>query len=243
MPISSKKLVYDFRRKFNSVNSGKNQDIALVDIIAYLNEAQEIWFENRVFVAQTNQKVRNDLRVWKKDKVSLSIKSLDDKCSEALFPGDLYHRLNQIAIVSKDCCPGMSKEVIPRIIQSDDLHEARHNPFRGSDYFFEQLLAVESSTGLILYHDKNMNIDSVYIDYYRKPNEIHAPTLEECEGEVYYDYNGRIIKNDQNFESDNTYSANDIVDLAILKASRDVGDIQGFQTKANYILQKQQLYK
>ena len=44
MGISSKKLVYGFRNKSNSHNSGQGIDIALVDVIAYLNEAQETWF-------------------------------------------------------------------------------------------------------------------------------------------------------------------------------------------------------
>jgi hypothetical protein len=243
MAVSSKKLVYDFRRKFNSVNSGKNQDIALVDIIAYLNEAQEIWFENRVFVAQSNQKVRNDLRVWKKDSVEISCSPYKDGSSIAKYPQDLYHRLNQIATATNDCCPDMQKEIIPRILQSDDLHEARHNPFRSADYFFEQLNAIETADGLILYHDNKMVVESISIDYYRKPGEIHAPSLEECDGDVYYDYCGRVITNDQDFESSNTYSANNIVDIAILKSSRDVSDMQGFQTQLNLILQQQQIHK
>lgn len=244
MGVSSKKLVYDFRRKFNSVNSGKNRDIALVDIIAYLNEGQEIWFENRAFVAQTNQKVRNDLRTFKLDKVELSCSNYKEGCCLAQYPEDLYKRLNQVAVASKsDCCEGISKEIIPRIIQSDDLHEARHNPLRRSDFFFEQLNAIETADGLVVYHDDQMEVDKVFIDYYRKPKEIHAPSLEDCDGEHYYDYCGRIINSDQDFEVDDTYAANNVVDIAVLKASRDVNDVQGFQTQLNLILGTQNLHK
>jgi hypothetical protein len=243
MGISAKKLVYDFRRKFNSVNSGRNQDIALVDIIAYLNEAQEIWFENRVFVAQTNEKVRNDLRVFKKDKVKLSITPYGDGAVLAKYPTDLYKRLNHLIVATKSCCPEIKKEIIPRIIQSDDLHEARHNPFRRSDFFFEQLNAIETVDGLVLYHDNEFEITDIYIDYYRRPGEIHAPTLEECEGDVYYDYAGRIITKDQDFEVDATYAVNEVVDISILKASRDVSDIQGMQSQINLILSTQDLHK
>lgn len=243
MGVSSKKLVYDYRRKLNSLNSGRNRDIDLVDAIAALNEAQEIWYENRVFVAQTNQKVRNDLRVWKRDKVKLECSPYKDGCCIAKYPDDLYHRLNQVAIASNDCCPGMSKEIIPRIIQSDDLYEAIHNPFRKADYFFEQLNAIETVDGLLIYHNNKAEVKEVYIDYYAKPKEIHAPSLEDCEGEKYYDYCGRVITKDQDFESDNTFAANDVVDIAVLKTSRDVSDVQGFQTQLNLILQQQQLHK
>lgn len=248
MGISSKKLVYDFRRKFKSVNSGKNRDVSLPDIISYLNEAQEIWFEHRVFVAQTNQKVRNDLRVFKVDgrKVSDRIKcsSYGDGVCLIKYPTNLYHRLNQIVRVSKDCCPDHPKEIIPRIIQSDDLHEARHNPARQSDFFFEQLLAIESSDGLLIYHDNKMVVEYGYLDYYRKPKEIHAPTLERCaDGGYYYDYAGRIVDRDQDFEVDDTYAANDVVDIAILKASRDVSDVQGYSSQLNLILGQMNLHK
>lgn len=242
MPISTKKLVYDFHRKNHSILSGEGNDIPLVDVIAYLNEAQEIWYENRVSVAQTNQKVRNDLRVYKVDKHSIECESIDDKCCLVKYPAKLHTRLNQLAIAVKDCCPNIEKEIIVRIIQSDDLHEARQNPFRKSDFFFEQLLGIETNGGIIIYHDGEMDINSVVIDYYRKPNELHAPSLEVCEGEKYYDYCGTIITKDTEFESD-TYSSNEVSDIAALCASRDVNDIQGFQTQLSKILQIKDLHK
>lgn len=235
MAISSKKLVYDFHRKYHAIVTGAENELALVDIIAYLNEAQEIWFENRVFIAQTNQKVRNDLRVFKKDKIKLGCKAIDDKCCLAKYPTDLYHRLNQIAITSKDCCPD-KKEIIPRILQSDDLHEARRNPYRKANFFFEQLNAIETREGLIVYHDGELNVEDVMIDYYRKPKEIHAPSHELCPAEGYYLYDGRLISKDQNFEVDNTYVNNLISDIAVLIASRDITDRVGFESQIQKIL-------
>lgn len=234
MGVPGKKMVYDFRRKFNSVNSGRNRDIALVDIISYLNEAKEIWFENRVKLAQTDQRVRNDLRIFKKDYVELQCSPYKDGSCIAKFPNDLYERLNQVAVVRKDCCKD-SKEIIPRITTSDKLHEARHNNYRQADFFYEQLLAVEAADGLIVYHDNEMNVDKVLIDYYRKPNDIHAPSLEECDDGIYYDYCGVVISEDSDFEVDATYAANMVVDIAVLKASRDVNDVSSFQTQLNQI--------
>lgn len=243
MGVSAKKLCYDFRRKFNSINSGRNQDVALVDIIAYLNEAQEIWFEHRAYVAQTDQKVRNDLRVFKKDKVELACRDYEKGCCFARYPKELFKRLNQIALTRNECCEGIEKEIIPRILQSDDLHEARHNPYRRADYFFEQLSAIETKSGLVVYHDGAMDVLGVYIDYYRRPKEIHAPSLEKCNDGAYYDYCGRVIKRDQDFEVDDTYAANDVVDIAVLKASRDVSDPEGFSTQLQAILNIEKLHK
>lgn len=229
MAISSAKLIYDFHRKYHAIISGKTQDLALVDIIAYLNEAQEIWFENRVFVAQSNQKIRNDLRVFKNDKIKLGCSKIDNNCCLAKYPKNLYQRLNQIAITKKDCCPD-EKEIIPRILQSDDLHEARRNPYRKANFFFEQLNAIETSNGLIIYHDNELEVTDVLIDYYRKPNEIHGPSHELCPNEGYYLYDGRMITKDSDFEVDATYVNNLITDIAVLLASRDVDDRLGFET-------------
>lgn len=153
-------------------------------------------------------------------------------------------RLNQIVkACNQECCPDIEKEIIPRIIQSDDLHEARLNPFRKANFFFEQLLAIEAKDGLMIYHDGEFEICEAKIDYYRKPKEIHAPSLEDCGGDHYYDYCGRIINKDQDFEVSTTYAANDVVSIAVLMASRDVSDYQGFQAQLNLILSAQELHK
>lgn len=245
MGISSRKLVYDFRLRFNSVNSGRSQDIALVDVIAYLNEAQEIWFENRAFVAETNQEVRNDLRVFKKDAIDLKCESYSDGACLVRYPSDFYKRLNHLVLAkNNECCKGIVKEIIPRIVQSDDLHEARHNPFRKSDFFYEQLNAIETKDGLVLYHDNEMSIESMIMSYYRRPKEIHAPSLEDCDDEnYYYNYCGEIIKEDQDFEAGDTFASNKLVDIAVLRASRDASDIQGFNQQLNMILGTKNLSK
>lgn len=243
MPISSKKLVYDFRRKFNSINSGKNRDISLVDVVAYLNEAQEIWYENRVSLADINSKVRNDLRVFKETKVELECEDVDDKCCFSKYPDNFYKRLNQVALSCNDCCPDFDKEIIIRINQSDDINESRKNPFRQADFFFEQLNGVDGGSGVYIYHDSKMEIKNIFIDYYRKPNEIHAPSLEKCNNGVYYDYCGIVINKDSDFEVDATYAANDVVDIAVLLASRDNGDFQSFQSQLAQILQTENIFK
>lgn len=242
MGIPSSKLVYDFKRKFNAINSGGNREIPLVDIIAYLNEGQEIWFENRCLIAETNHKVRNDLRPVKVVKESLSMEKVDDSCYLAKFPSSLYKRLNHIAVVKKDCCPN-PKEIVPRIIQSDDLHEGRLNPYRKADFFYEQLMAQEGSDGLYIYHDNEMEIVSVYIDYYRRPSPINAPSLDECGDGAYYSYDGSSVNSDTEFEFDKTYCVNDVVDVAVLIALRDVGDVQSFQTKLEEILRTESFFK
>lgn len=246
MGVSAKKLVYDFRRKHNAVLSGTNSNVAVVDIIAYLNEAQEIWFQNRVSVADTNQKVRNDLRAFKESEVKATLdKNVDGKLFYK-YPVGLYHRLNHYVVAEgTTCCEGVTKEFSFDILESDDIHESRKDVYNKADFAYEQLPAVESKEGLILYTDGSFNVRDLILTYYRKPGEIHAPSLDTCQDDkgFYYDYNGRVIRQDQPFESDDTFASNIIVDIAVLCSLRDIGNTQSFQTQVNKILTNQQLEK
>jgi hypothetical protein len=239
--VSTKKLVYDFKRKHNSPNSSKNVDVPLVEIIAYLNEAQLVWLRNMVKLAQVNSELRDYLRFWKEDYVSLVL-TKNNNVYNAKYPDNIYRRLNQIAVCSKKECCEKTKEIIPRIIQSDDLHDARKNTYRKSDFYYEQLLAVESKDGLIIYTDNELELEEFLIDYYRLPNQLHCPTSEYCSNGEYYDYQGVVITKDTNFEGDEI-SGNDIVDIALLYVTTDTRNTEAFNQRVNLIIQSNNLYK
>lgn len=244
MGVSTRKLVYDFKRKRGLNDSGSGVQLKLTEIIAYLNESYKTWYDRRVQVAQVDEKARNDLRIFKEDQVSLGLSKIDDNITLAKYPKDLYKRLNQIALVSKDCCPGFVKQIIPRLIESDDLYEARRNPLRRADFFFEQLLAIESQKGILIYHDGEFKVDKVIIDYYRSPKELHSPSLEVCDGPYYYDYNGVIITKDQDCEvGSDTFSDIEIVNLAVAISERDVKDLSQFESQMNLIAGTQNIFK
>lgn len=237
MPVSAKKFVYDFYRKRGDLQNRTQETPSFVDAIAYINEGLEIWYRNKTAIAQTDQEVRNDLRIWKMDKVKLELKEKDSDCLIAKYPSDLYFRLNQVAIATKDCCPGITKRIPIRMNQSDDIQETLRNPFRRANYFYEQLNAVEASNGLIIYHQGEIDIESVEIDYYRRPKEIHAPSHSEC-ANGYYDYDGKLITKDQDFEGGDTFAQLDIVDIAVLLSQRDAHDMESFQSQLTKIFQK-----
>jgi hypothetical protein len=243
--VDAAKLVYDTRRKLNATISGTNSSIPLVDYIAAINEAQEIWFTNLVQVAETESRVRDDLRFFELKRVELTLSAHSDGIVRAKLPSDYYKRLNQVAICSKDCCPGITKEIIIDINQSDDINETNRNPFRRANFEYEQLNGDEAGDYLLVYHLDEMNVDKVLIDYYRVPNEIHAPSLAECDdaGKKYYDYSGRAITEDAPFEPSNRFADQRISDIAaiILSVSRD--DYETFQSKLNSVLALGQIYQ
>jgi len=242
MAISAAKLVYDFNRKLQALISNQAREVSLVDTIALLNEAQERWFENRVLKEEVDSLVRNDLRPFELKRHKLNCSNVDDVVCFAPYPANLYKKKNQTAICTKDCCPDITKEIIIRIVQSDDLNEARKNPYRKADFYFEQLIGDEAGKGLYVYHEGEMDIEHLIIDYYRKPNPIHAPSLSQCPDGNYYDYDGVIINKDSDFEVDTTFAANKVVDIAVLMALRDLNRIDSYQAQLNKILQTETLH-
>jgi hypothetical protein len=243
MGVPTKKLVYDVRRKREGILTGAENELSTVDIIAYLNEFQQIWINNAIKEAERNQEAANELRTFKIDKHKLTLQKVDDNCVLAKYPKNIHTRLNQLAVTTKnDCCDGITKDIPIRIVNSDKLQFARKNPFQKSDFFFERLLSVISKDGLLIYHDGSQEINDVFIDYYRKPNELHAPSLEECDGKHYYDYKGEIITEDTEFEADNIYSDNFISDGASLLIAADKKDPGSFDLSLKRFLESRNMY-
>lgn len=242
MGVPTTKLVYDFLRKRDGIVTGAENRIPVVDIISYLNEFQEIWFNNSVKEAERNQEASNELRPFLKPKVALELKKVDDNTLLAKYPIDFHTRLSAISnICGIDCCVNTDKMVNLRILPLDKLHKARKNPFQRSDYQFERLLAHTATDGLYIYHDNKINVKEVVIDYYRKPNELHAPSLEDCDGKHYYNYKGEIITEDTEFEG-GIYSDNFISDGASILAAADKKEIASFDLAIKRFLQSRDLY-
>ncbi len=237
MAVPAVKLVADFYRKFDSVSSARRRDIPLIDVVAYLNDAQEEWFRAVTKVADADEQMRQDLRPVHVKSRELSY--LDQgEYGVAEIPGELYRRLNQrVTARYFECCGDMEKTFPLRIANSDDQNEDARNTYRTADFLWEQVFGSEGDRGLYIYHQGKMEIRKVVIDYYRKPAPIHAPSLSLCEGQYYYDYRGVRVTQDSDFEFDGRGLDSRVVDIAVLMAKRDVGELQDFQLRLATLLQ------
>lgn len=237
------KLVYDFERKFQSANVGSRRDIPLVDVIAYLNEAQAIWFQNMADLFEVNNKVRGDLQQFEIKKVKLPLVDGGDEYNTYKYPPDLYKRLNQIAkCTGLNLCKGQTKHIPIHIERSDKINEVLRNPFQNADFCWEQLNGDDAQNLLYVYHLGEMKIEDVFIDYLRVPQEIHAPSLNDCDGK-YFNYAGEVISEDQDFEPKMRYAEYKVVDIAILLAERDRMDYNSFQSQIQAITFGDAAYK
>lgn len=235
--VTARKLIYDTARKSNALISGGSQNIRVIDMVSAINEAYEIVVENNVKLAETDAFVRENLRKLEIKNYSLKLEKSGDFYF-AKYPDNLYKRLNHVAYVTCKDCEGITKRIVPRIVQSDDLHDARNNPYRKSDFAWEQLIMDEAGDGLYLYIDNScVEIEKLQIDYYRTINYIQGASLLECADYQYRDYDDVLITKDVDFDLDNTYISRKVTDVAALLLDVNTTNSEGANLKLQKILQ------
>lgn len=235
--ISARKLIYDTARKSNALISGGSQNIRVIDMVAAINDAYEIVVENNIKLADTNSFIRENLRKLEVKNYSLELEKKGGYYF-AKYPDNLYKRLNHVAQVTCKDCEGISKRIVPRIVQTDDLHDARNNPYRKADFAWEQLIMDEAGDGLYIYTDDScVEVNNLRIDYYRTINYIQAPSLLECADYQYKNYDDELIIKDVDFDLDNTYISRKVTDVAALLIDVDTRDSEGTALKLQKLLQ------
>lgn len=243
MAISAAKLIYDVERKINAVDSGRANDYRIVDLVSFINDAYELIIEHLIAEKDQNETIRNHLRPLMISNYKLTCTPTDDgNVCNITYPDNFYELINIRSEVMKDCCSDKKTFPIPKP-QGDDIDEARRNPYRKADFYFEQLLSYENHDGLRIYHDNEMKISGIYIDYYRKIQRIEAPSLVECEENIYRKWDGELIVNDVDFEIDSTYINRKITDVAAMLIQNASTDYTAFNEKLKEILQINQLHK
>lgn len=238
--VSSRRIVYEIYRKLNKINTGGGQAVQVIDVVNAANEAYEIIVENNIKLTDTDASIRENLR--KLEVKNYEIKPTEEKDGWLFFkyPDNMYRRLNHVAISTCEDCEGITKRIIPRIVQSDDLNEARANPYRKANFAWEQLVMDEAGEGVYVYVDDScVEIEKLVIDYYRRINYIQAPSLLECADYQYLDYDDKLIINDVNFDLDNTYISRKVVDVAVLLLRTDIKDTEAFNLKLQQMIQLQ----
>ncbi len=239
MPVSARKLVYDVVRKANAFNTGAGKAFSVLDVVSVINDAYEIIVENNIKQTDISSTVRDNLRKLEVKNFELNLEYKGDHYF-AKYPDNLYKRLNHVVEATCQGCKN-SKRIVPRVVQSDDLHEARRNPYRKADFPWEQLIMDEGGDGLFIYTDNKMDLTKVIIDYYRKINYIQAPSLVDCNDNLYYDYNDNLISKDVDFDLDSTYIARKVTDVAVLLLRTDIKDTEGFNMKLTQITNLEKL--
>lgn len=233
MPIKSSRLVYEFDRRFDRFTGEQKPAIRLEHKMSLLNEATQIFFENRVKLAEINSRVRDELRPLEEKERRLKVNNKSSEVAVAAIPEESFRVLRAVATISR---PGCGQKKVPVVMMAtDDLTRARKNAFWRSSFEWEHILGDEGKEGLYLYHDGEFSVDEVTVDFYRRPAELHAPSMSSKK--EYIDWNGVTRKKDVDLELDNTFAYRKIVDIAVLLARADIGDQRDLQVSITKILQ------
>ncbi|MCC6818556.1 MAG: hypothetical protein IT245_06685 [Bacteroidia bacterium] len=233
--IQTKRMVIEFDRRFDRFASEYKKNLRIEDKISLLNEAQEKIFENRVSIAETNTEVRNDLRVFEIKDQKLQFIRAAKEYTVFRIPDNYYQKL-RIDCTARTLECG-SKKIPVVFFQTDDLSQALKDDFWKPSYEWENILGDEGSEGIYVWHGNTCEIVDVIIDYYRRPQYLHSAEMSKTGSYVYFD--DKLINYESDCEFSNTYLWQDIVDLAVLIARADIGDVRDFQIQSQKILLKE----
>lgn len=231
--VPTKRLVYEFDRKFDRFRGEARKNIRLEDKLNILNESQMILYEKRVALAETNDEARNSLRPFEEKEVTLKLIEKKTNYVIAELPKGFYKLLRQRVAASKDCSVP-NKQFPILIFKSDKIDSALKNPFWKPTYEWEHTIGDEGGKGLFVWNNNEFKIEEVIVDYYRKPDELHSPSMSEKGW--YEDWNGVIRKKDVNCEFSQNFDHRKIVDIAVLLARADMGDSRDLRTSIDSII-------
>lgn len=231
--ILTKRLVADFDLRFDRFNSQYERNFRLVDKLSIINEAFQIYFDNRVELAEVNSQVRAELRPFEIKEKRLTNKTSGSEFDIFDLPPEIYKLLRIKAVIKKGKCPPLTLPVT--IFQTDDLNESLKNTFWKTSYEWEQIIGDEGKEGFYVFHQGEVSVIQVYADYLIQPPELHAPSLAQSGS--YEDWNGVTRTQDIDLDS-NVFNARIITDIAVLIARNVVGDVQDLQASTAKLLQQ-----
>lgn len=233
--IKATEFHYEFLKQINRVNSDFNKSISVAARDSYFNHAKEVVLENYFAIAESNSTVRNHLRQLEVKKRELDCIAKDDTCCVVSFPLDFYRLLRQSADLCTDKCSEV-RTVRIHTIQTDDISESLKDPYWEPSFEWEETFGEEGEEGYYVYIKPGYDVKKVYIDYLRKPGNIAAPSLLDCESKCYTNSKGEEVCNDSDFDVDSTWLWRKIVDVSVVFALRDLGQVDDVRSKMEEII-------
>lgn len=234
--IKSVRSLYEYDLKFNRFKSEYNENLRLEDKLYFISQAQDTIFRNKVDRStERNSKYRNELRYLEVKEYELEKLKSFKSYSIYKIPDNFYKFLRQRSIQNRENCS--RKEVELLFFETDDLNAALKNPFWKPSFQWEHGICDEGSEGLYVWHEEGVEVEKVIVDYYRRPIEVHAPSLHP--NKKYESWNGEIITKDTFIELEN--NLNDIINLAILNTKASLGDVKDYELQLSNILNTEKI--
>lgn len=231
IPVS--RLHHSFLQQANHTDSEYLSQLSVAQRDYYLNRGKDIVFEWLTSQDETNDTVRRYLAELTVRGQQLTSKVLDTREYEASYPEDFFKQKALYAKATRTGCP-TSRDIIIRRPTSEKLRRALKNPNSSRIWDFEETFAIEGERGLQVYTEPGVALD-IRMDYIRRLPDVAWPSGVQ-DGKAYIGPDGTQVTQDRNLEIDNVFFHNKMVNMAVLLAKRDLGNIQDYQSQRDIIL-------
>ena len=223
--MTIREMHYDFKKKFNKIDSQKNKNLLVPEIDWSLNEAEELFIK---IVA--NPKLRNNLGFEVSQATTEDIKSIvvskivPVTTNIMTLPTDYKYWSRGRAKLTKGGC--IAPSVVISVEQHDNTFE--ESQFYSSSFEWRELNAVFNSQGLQFFTDGTFTVNEVNLTYIRQTKYMH--NAQDFGAGTYNRPSGVALTGSENCELP-AHTHRGIVDIAVMLAS---GEIQAsdFQIKA-----------
>lgn len=231
-----KGMHYDLKFKLNKVDSQQYRNLRVPEIDWVLNEAYEIYIKSIAEPRQknnlgfeTSQRSIDDIRVLVKDNVSIAPIQTSDSIIYAPLPVDYMFYLSSDVVISKETCGSRLAKGLLK--QHDDYLLGNH--LYNSSYEWRECNIRFFDKGIRIFTDDTFTVNSLQLDYIRKPKYIHN-AQDFLPSGSYKLPDGTLLTGTQDCELP-PHTHREIVDIAvlILTGNLQIPDYQIKQAKLN----------
>lgn len=224
--MTTREMHYDFKRKFNKIDSQKNRNLLVPEIDWLLNEAAEL-FVKKVATPkvenglgfESSQRITEDLKTIVKPGTWLNVVN-----NVISLPVDYLYFVRCRVKLSKNNCK--SKEGVLYIREHRDLFE-ESNFYNGS-FEWREVNGVFTDQGIQSFTDGTFTIDQAKLTYIRKWPYFH--NAQDFTGGSYTNLNGVVLTGTVPCDLPE-HVHREIVDIAVMLAASEV-PTSDFQLKA-----------
>jgi len=221
--MTIREMQFDFKMKYNSVDSQRDEDFEIPEMDWLLNEAQEVYVKMRAnpkigaeYGFEVNQRGIDDLRtivIDQKKGVGQGVVAYDTGSVLAALPPDYWFHLNSKVYASKDGCE--DRRLFTKEIQHDD--EQDMSPFDRSSFRWRVANIRFNDGGIRIFNNNGeFIVNELCIEYLKKPVEMH--NAADWIGGTYNKLDGTVLTGRADCKlPSNTHR--EIVDLAVVIAA------------------------
>lgn len=228
--MTVKEMHYDVKQKLNKIDSQQYRNLRIPEIDWKLNEAMELFIKmvaeprQRSFMGfEKTQRTIDDIRTIVVNDNELTTTDLTDGSYSVTLPDNYMFHVSSYAKCTKGNCQA---NIRVDINQHDDKHE--ESPFDNSNFEWRDVNGRFYENGIRLFTDNTFSIQSLLLNYIRKPAYIHNAE-DFLPGGQYNMPDGTVLTGSQDCElPEQTHR--EIVDLAVLIISGDL-DNPNYQLK------------